>query len=155
MPSSAPTISAEQRDIANLKPQLASLGQLVASDDAYLSGLRTREVPTAADIQALNAKVAALQQVIQCLKNAAGAGLNAGFCEVLMAARAGEHGCVGLTTDLTGSLRGASPGDSPITAALTPAWACDFAKPAPTTFGEGDKVPPIAMANPAGGGGRD
>ena len=27
--------------------------------------------------------------------------------------------------------------------------------PAPTTFGEGDKVPPIAMANPAHGGGRD
>jgi hypothetical protein len=44
------------------------------------AGLRARRVPTAADLQALNAKVAALQQVIQCLKNAAGTGLNAGFC---------------------------------------------------------------------------
>src|SRR5260370_9397083 len=58
----------------------------------------------------LNAKVAALQQVIQCLKNAAGAGLNAGFCKGFMPARAGEHGCVGLTTDLTAGPRGTGHG---------------------------------------------
>jgi hypothetical protein len=80
VPSSAPIISAEQRDIASLKSQLDSLSQFVASDDAYLRGLKVAGVSTAADIQALNAKVAALQQVIQCLKNAAGTGLNAGFC---------------------------------------------------------------------------